>query len=555
MPENTASLERIRRNKGNRVVMQISLLLDRTRGDTLTAQLAGQLRDAIRLGRIAPGVRLPSSRRLSEQLGIGRNTVVRAYETLEIESYVESRPASGMFATMPPAMPRPEPRFGDQPQRAASTPNGTPIGVRVNGRDMAPAISTRPGTRIEPVATSRARLSFDFAPGLPNANLFPLKTWRRLLQTCLARGGPPGLPQTGDLFGLTALRAAIASHLGAARGIVAEPGQIAIVSGAREAIAIAIRLLVRPGALVCVEDPCYRPAVAAFQAAEAELRAAVERAVADLDAVTSVFQALLRIAEIKAGSRRSAFAELDLGQVRHLKERFGVTINDVILAVCSGALRTHLAAHDHLAGSEQEAGSPLVAVVPISVRGDSPDDDLGNRLSAMFVPLANDLSEPLDRLRSIAAASATAKAQERAIGYGPMASALSEAVPPALARPVIQLGIALGALRRARAGNLMISNVPGPDFALYFAGMKMVAAYPLGPVVDGVALNITVQSYNGTLFVGLNASASAVPDLPALARSIARELDAMTAAAENAYDRMGSIERRARTARMGRLAS
>jgi len=189
------------------------------------------------------------------------------------------------------------------------------------------------------------------------------------------------------------------------------------------------------------------------------------------------------------------------------------------------------------------------------VRSDSPDDDLGNRLSAMFVPLANDLSEPLDRLHSIAEASATAKAQERAIGYGPMASALSEAVPPVLARRVIQLGISLGALRRARAGNLMISNVHGPDFALYFAGMKMLAAYPLGPVVDGVALNITVQSYNDTLFVGLNACASAVPDLPALARSIAHELGHMTAAAENAYDRMGSIERSARTARIARLAS
>ena len=87
----------------------------------------------------------------------------------------------------------------------------------------------------------------------------------------------------------------------------------------------------------------------------------------------------------------------------------------------------------------------------------------------------------------------------------------------------------------------MISNVPGPDFALYFAGMKMVAAYPLGPVVDGVALNITVQSYNDTLFVGLNACAGAVPDLPALARSIDDELGHMTGAAENAYDRMGSI--------------
>jgi WS/DGAT/MGAT family acyltransferase len=256
--------------------------------------------------------------------------------------------------------------------------------------------------------------------------------------------------------------------------------------------------------------------------------------------------------ETPVGAARSvSFAELALRPVRDLKERFGVTINDVILAVCSGALRTHLAEHEHLAGSDD----PLVAVVPISVRSDSPDDDLGNRLSAMFVPLANDLSEPLDRLRSIAQASATAKAQERAIGYGPMASALSEAVPPVVARRVIQLGISLGALRRARAGNLMISNVPGPDFALYFAGMKMLAAYPLGPVVDGVALNITVQSYNDTLFVGLNACASAVPDLPALARSIAHELGLMTAAAENAYDRMGSIERRARTAKMARLAS
>ena len=260
--------------------------------------------------------------------------------------------------------------------------------------------------------------------------------------------------------------------------------------------------------------------------------------------------------ETPVGAARSvSFAELGLSPVRDLKQRFGVTVNDVILAVCSGALRTHLAEHDHLAGSDQVAGSPLVAVVPVSVRRDSPDDDQGNRLSAMFVPLANDLSDPIERLLSIATASVTAKAQERAVGYAPMASALADAVPPALARPVVRLGISLGALRRARAGNLMISNVPGPDFALYFAGMKMVAVYPLGPVVDGVALNITVQTYNDTLFVGLNACASAVPDLPALARLIVDELEHMTVAAENAYDRMGSIERQARLARLARLAS
>ena len=224
-------------------------------------------------------------------------------------------------------------------------------------------------------------------------------------------------------------------------------------------------------------------------------------------------------------SRAVSFAALSLSEVRALKARFGVTINDVVLAVCSGALRTHLAAHD------QESGDALVAVVPVSVRDDSVDDALGNRLSAMFVPLANNRAQPLERLQDIAATSTSVKAQERVVGYGPMAAAVSEAVPPALARPVIRLGIHCGALRRLRAGNLMVSNVPGPDFPLFFAGMSMKAAYPLGPVVDGVALNITVQSYRDSLFVGINACAAAVPDLPGLARLMVAELDHLTDAA------------------------
>jgi len=79
-------------------------------------------------------------------------------------------------------------------------------------------------------------------------------------------------------------------------------------------------------------------------------------------------------------------------------------------------------------------------------------------------------------------------------------------------------------LRKLRAGNLMISNVPGPDFPLYFAGMELRAVYPLGPVIDGVALNVTVQSYRESLFVGINACASAVPDLPGLTRAMVDEL-------------------------------
>lgn len=173
--------------------------------------------------------------------------------------------------------------------------------------------------------------------------------------------------------------------------------------------------------------------------------------------------------EVPVGAARSvSFAKLSLRDVRSLKDQFGVKINDVVLAICSGALRAYLADH------EEEEAESLVAIVPISVRSESTngeladgklaDEDLGNRLSAMFLPLANDLAQPLERLGAIAAASKAAKEQERAVGYGPLASAVSEAVPPVVARPMIQLGIQVGALRRLRTGNLMISNVPGPKF-------------------------------------------------------------------------------------------
>jgi WS/DGAT/MGAT family acyltransferase len=223
-------------------------------------------------------------------------------------------------------------------------------------------------------------------------------------------------------------------------------------------------------------------------------------------------------------ARAIAFAEMGLDDVRTLKEQFGVTINDIVLAICSGALRTYLT------DNGQENGNPLVAIVPISVRGVPGDGSPGNSLSAMFVPLANDVDQPLDRLTAIASRCASTKAQERAVGYGPMASAISEAVPPLLARPVIRFGTSFGAVRRLRAGNLMVSNVPGPTFPLFFAGMRLEAVYPIGPIVDGVALNITVQTYMESLFVGINACAKTLPDPPALARLLVHELEALSKA-------------------------
>lgn len=236
--------------------MQIPLILDKTRLETLTAQLTGHLRDAIRLGRIPAGARLPSSRSLAEQLGISRNTVTRAYEILLADGYVETRPASGVFAT---------PRLPEVPLRAEPLPGA--------GDDAAP-VSTMPAPRAvraqRLVSDSRSRITFDFFPGRPNPSLFPLKAWRRLAHSCL-RQGAVGLSEYASPAGLGPLRSAIAHHLATTRGLVADPAQIIVVNGIQEGISLASRLLVSPGATAVVEDPCYQGAAFAFDAAGATL--------------------------------------------------------------------------------------------------------------------------------------------------------------------------------------------------------------------------------------------------------------------------------------------
>ena len=215
----------------------------------------------------------------------------------------------------------------------------------------------------------------------------------------------------------------------------------------------------------------FRGPVRTMRAAREVGRTAVRiarRALDDTTGPVSIPLGAPPVFESPVGARREVrFAVLDMNEVRQLKERFGFTVNDVVLAVCSGALRVHLAAHG------EDPDSPLVAVVPVSVRPEVADDAVGNQLSAMFVTLANDRKTPLERLRTVTDASASCKGQERAVGYGPMATRVAEAIPPALARPMIQLGVRSGILRKVRAGNLMISNVPGPNFPLYFAGMEL----------------------------------------------------------------------------------
>ena len=237
--------------------MQISVLLDRSRPESLTTQMADQIREAIRCARLGPGTRLPSSRRLSEQLAISRNTVVRAYDLLLMEGIVESRPASGIYVAE--ALPR-----DAAPVRPASEPRDFPPRPRM-------PLPLRHARAHAPAHAGRNRLLYDFFPGRPSADLFPLKTWRRLAQNNLSHGGGAGLTQYCEPAGLPALRTAIANHLAAARGIVADPSRIVIVSGIQEGLTLAARLFLARGALSVIEDPCYQGAALAFEAAGGEI--------------------------------------------------------------------------------------------------------------------------------------------------------------------------------------------------------------------------------------------------------------------------------------------
>ena len=227
--------------------MQIPVLLDRASSEGLVAQIAGQLRAGIRTLRIPVGAKLPSSRRLADQLEVSRNTVVRAYEILESEGCVEARPASGFFASA--ALERP----------TAPSPPETPPPAA--GLMPPPFVAPRAQQAASPAGT---RLAFDFSPGRASPTLFPLKTWRRLVNATLSGGSLQGLVGYSDPGGLSALRAAIATHLALSSGIVADPSQIVVTCGIQEGLNLAARLFLGPDRQAVIETPCYQGAVHAF---------------------------------------------------------------------------------------------------------------------------------------------------------------------------------------------------------------------------------------------------------------------------------------------------
>ncbi len=228
--------------------------------------------------------------------------------------------------------------------------------------------------------------------------------------------------------------------------------------------------------------------------------------------------------------RRWAFADLPLDEVKSLRKGSAgtdLTVNDVVMALCAGALRRWLQLHDGL------PAAPLVGAVPVSVRTKDQKGEHGNRVSMMLAPLPTNLSDPRERLGAMHEAMRAAKEQHDAIPASLLGDVTQFALP-ALANQAWRLSAGLRLMERVNPFNLFISNVPGPNVTLYFAGAKVLAYYPVSALVDGQGLNITVMSYCGNLYFGLVACRRLVPDLDVLAGFLRDELDALTSSSERA---------------------
>jgi WS/DGAT/MGAT family acyltransferase len=204
--------------------------------------------------------------------------------------------------------------------------------------------------------------------------------------------------------------------------------------------------------------------------------------------------------------RSYAARTISLGDAKAIAKAGGAKLNDVVMAVCSGALRRYL----------QEKGQlpdkPLIAGVPISLR--EPDDTRqNNQVSGMLCQIATDIADPAERLAAIVRSSSQAKQ---------LAGTFRDAVPQDFAFVGAPILLQLVMLVYGRSGladrlpmpmNVTISNVPGPPMPLYCAGAKVTALHPVSIAAHGAALNITVQSYMDALNFGLTADRRAVPDV------------------------------------------
>jgi len=256
------------------------------------------------------------------------------------------------------------------------------------------------------------------------------------------------------------------------------------------------------------------------QAVVSTIRAVIDRAPTDLLAPVMPFETpVLRFNRAISARRTVAFSGARFDDLKLVRSVFGTTVNDVVLTACTQALRRYLARRREL------PDVPLVAAVPVAVRSEQDRNTMDNQVSSMFVRLPVQLEDPVEQLAAVAADTARAKELHRAVG-GRTLRDLVQFAPASAFAGMMQLYSRLRLADRHRPPvNLIISNVPGPPTPLFAAGARVDAIHPLGPIMDGAGLNLTVLSNAGRVDFGAIGCREMVPDLDEIAEGFTTAVD------------------------------
>jgi diacylglycerol O-acyltransferase len=230
--------------------------------------------------------------------------------------------------------------------------------------------------------------------------------------------------------------------------------------------------------------------------------------------------------------RRYTWVDADLERFKAIKNALGGTLNDVVLASVSLALGQHMRAMGH-----DTEGLTMRAMVPVSVRADAERGALGNRVAAIWAPLPVGIEDPKECLEQIRLSMEDLKRSGQAVG-AQMITNLAGFAPPTILSQAARLQA------RQRFFNLVVTNVPGPQFPLYLLGHALQALYPVVPLARRQALGIAVMSYNGSLGFGLLADYDALPELDQIAHELEQAIASLARAAGVRAPRKRSTARR-----------
>ncbi len=227
---------------------------------------------------------------------------------------------------------------------------------------------------------------------------------------------------------------------------------------------------------------------------------------------------------IISAKRKWNTAILELDRIKKLKSIMGTTLNDVMLAICAGALRRYLSEKDKL------PLKPLVAMVPISTRTAAEENGTDNQISSMLIQLATNIEDPIERLEVIHENTIRGKSYQGAVGAKTLAQ-MAEIVPFGVANRAARLysRYHMAELHNP-VFNVTITNVPGPQFPLYLHGNKLLAVMGMAPIIDGMGLIITIFSYNGLVTISPTSDARTMPDIDVFSRYLresANELESI----------------------------